>query len=394
MLWRRTQKCWTYGFVKKFGLFLIIMLMLIGTAGCKKVSGSLETNKGLKQTYEELDGAGELGTLTASKKIVEYLGTLGYAAVDADNQVDMVNAGEMLEFINQVTNQEDGQVEVFAVGSDGSLTRYRMETMAGDVNITRNYYVWNDGILQVNVEESYSAYTWNYSEEGYLFFEKYYPSGFDGPSGHVALRVEPLDEKCRELNRLYIQPVGYRFSNMFSTDWNEDNFGGLDFYDVFDKFYEKVYNRIFPYTTPDNGGEGTIYKVTKEEFERVIMSYFDIGSEELQSRTKYLEVEQKYEYRPRGLYDSEQPNTPYPEVVNYKENDDGTITMEVNVVYAHKNTAKVYAHEVMVRLFCDGRFQYVSNHIIPSEDNGEASWHSDRLTEGEWLEVYGRFQAE
>lgn len=32
---------------------------------------------------------------------------------------------------------------------------------------------------------------------------------------HTALRVLPLDEKCRELNRKYILPVGYKQNNIF-----------------------------------------------------------------------------------------------------------------------------------------------------------------------------------
>lgn len=57
---------------------------------------------------------------------------------------------------------------------------------------------------------------------------------------HTALRILPLDETCRELNRKYILPVGYEQNNIFLTDWSEEDFGDLDFYDVFDIFYSPV----------------------------------------------------------------------------------------------------------------------------------------------------------
>ena len=49
----------------------------------------------------------------------------------------------------------------------------------------------------------------------------------------------------------------------------------------------------------------------------------------------------------------------------------------------------MYAHEVVIRPLDNGGVQYVSNRIIPSEDNYEATWHKPRLTEEQWEEMYG-----
>ena len=53
---------------------------------------------------------------------------------------------------------------------------------------------------------------------------------------HIALRVEHLDEECRELCAKYIEPVSYSLNNMFITSWNKDDYSNLDFYDIFDRF--------------------------------------------------------------------------------------------------------------------------------------------------------------
>ena len=48
-------------------------------------------------------------------------------------------------------------------------------------------------------------------------------------------RVVPLNKKCRELNRKYILPFGYTLNKLFTSNWSEKNYDGINFYDVFDR---------------------------------------------------------------------------------------------------------------------------------------------------------------
>ena len=96
-----------------------------------------------------------------------------------------------------------------------------------------------------------------------------------------------------------------------------------------------------------------------------------------------------YEYKPRGFEEVEYPEYPYSEVIGFTENGDGTLTLTANVVFPYVGDSKVYAHEVVVRPLENGGVQYVSNRIIPSEDNCEETWHTPRLTAKEWDEIYG-----
>lgn len=144
-----------------------------------------------------------------------------------------------------------------------------------------------------------------------------------------------------------------------------------------------------PYGPSDNLGMGTVYQIPKEEFEHTIMTYLNIDSQTLQQKTLYRVDTKTYEYRPRGFYEAEYPEHPYPEVVDYTENADGTITLLVNVVFPYEGLSKVFSHEVVVRPLENGGVQYVSNHVILSEDNVEESWYKPRLTLAEWVEVYG-----
>lgn len=114
----------------------------------------------------------------------------------------------------------------------------------------------------------------------------------------------------------------------------------------------------------------------------------DIDSKTLQSKTIYDSAESAYVYKPRGFYEGEYPEHPYPEVVAFTENKDGTITLTVHAVFPYEGISKVYAHEVVIRPLKTGGVQYVSNRIIPSGNNYEETWHSPRLTEKEWEEIY------
>lgn len=354
---------------------------------------SMEAVQAIAKTYQDIQKTAvehnALDDLEVVRSIINRLGEYGYVAVDSKNQINMVGAEQVDKFCRQVEEKETGDITIIVVSYDGGFKKYDLTTKGGSVNITEEYCTYKNGSLESLSTTSYPAYSWRYTEEGYLFFEQYHMPGFDGPSGHTAIRVQPLDETCRELNRKYILPIGYECNNMFLLNWNENNFGELNFYDLFDVLYPEVYGQPLPYVADENCGVGAIYRILREEFEKVIMSRFRIDSETLQTKTTYFPQDESYEYRPRGLYDCEPPSYPYPEVVDYKENNDNTLTLTVNVVYPDNNTSKVYAHEVVVRPLADGSFQYVSNQVIPSENNQQESWHINRLTKEEWKAFYG-----
>ena len=276
------------------------------------------------------------------------------------------------------------------------IRKFDLKTEDGNVNIVRGYYQYDqNGSLQNRSAVNYPADFWQYTEEGYLIFEGSYFSDesyiltlSDTPE-HTMLRILPLDEKCREYNRKYILPVGYRQNNLFLCNWSEDDFGDLDFYDLFDRFYPMMYSQPVPYIADENLGVGAVYQVPEELFENVIGAYFNIDHETLRSKTTYIPELAAYEYRPRGFYEGEYPDIAYPEVVSYTENEDGTVTLHINAVYPGGNMSKEFSHTTVIRPFSEGSFQYVSNEIILPEGYHDIWWHSNRLTEEEWKEVYG-----
>ena len=60
-----------------------------------------------------------------------------------------------------------------------------------------------------------------------------------------------------------------------------------------------------------------------------------------------------------------------------------------NVVFPRTGNSKVFSHEVVIRLLEDGGVKYVSNRIVPAEDNTKETWYTPRLTQEEWNIIYG-----
>ncbi|MCI8887362.1 MAG: hypothetical protein HFG70_04670 [Hungatella sp.] len=77
----------------------------------------------------------------------------------------------------------------------------------------------------------------------------------------------------------------------------------------------------------------------------------------------------------------------YPEVVDYSENQDGTVTLHINAVNPNGNVSKEFSHTTVIRPLSEDSFQYVSNEIIFPEGDYNIWWHSNRLTKEEWEEA-------
>lgn len=354
----------------------------------------------LSDIYAEAAGENTWGSLDTERRMIARLGGHGLCAADMENQVDMTNPEQALVFCRAVAQKESAQMTVLVLDGAG-IHKYDLQTRDGRVNVNREYNQYDEnGQLQKKNEGSYPADFWQYTEEGYLFFggsyfsDENYVLTLSDASEYTALRILPLSETCRELNRKYILPVGYARNNMFLTNWSEEDFGCVDFYDIFDRFYPILYGHPHPYTANGAAKTVSVYEISEDIFETVVTAHVKIDQETLREKTAYLSEKAAYEYRPRGFYDSEYPDIPYPEVVDYTENEDGTITLTVNAVYPKENTAKAFSHKTVIRPLGEGGFQYVSNEMISSEEEDAFWWHSDRLAEDNRKETDGKDAAQ
>lgn len=327
----------------------------------------------------------DLEELSWIQTMAEYLGSKGYTAVDSKNQIDMTKPEQAIEFCQRAENGQEGRLTLIEVIDSRGLVKYDFQTQDSRIEVEKKYFEYQDGVLKLADLGRFSAENWNYYEEdGYFMFsgvyfsEESYALTLSGEEEYKAFRVKPLPERCRELNRNYVMPVGYECNNLFITNWSEEEFGDLNFYDLYDRFCFLTGAPYVPQGSYETSENSSIYRIPAESFESIIQKFIHIDSETLREKTDYHAEDNTYEYRPRGFEEAEYPEYPYPEVVDFAENADGTVSMMVHAVFPYKGVSKACVHEVTVRPLEDGQIQYVSNRIISPEESWEAGWHKPR----------------
>lgn len=321
--------------------------------------------------------------LNQTRTVIESMGSKGYIAVDVENQINMANAENAEMFLSEVAENRDAGCTILQVMYDKSFVRFDFKSGGNNVMITRRFYVRENNCFVEKNEENYKAYTWKYTD-GYLFFERYRMGGYDGDSAYTALRVEPLDEKLRVLNRKYIKTIGYDSNNLFTTNWDESDMNKINYYDIYEALYKMKYGMSSPYSD-----EGVTYMIEGKLYEKVFQEYLPVSTDVLQHVNVYDVSRQMYQYRTRGMFDhSVTPLVPFPEVVDAEYNADGTITLIVNAVSEKDESGRLFTHKVAIKEKENDGFEYVSNDVLTMNKEG-IYWYRDRLSDKEWQEYYG-----
>ena len=321
--------------------------------------------------------------LNQTRIVIESMGSKGYIAVDVENQINMANAENAEMFLSEVAENRDAGCTILQVMYDKSFVRFDFKSGGNNVMITRRFYVWENNCFVEKNEENYKAYTWKYTD-GYLFFERYRMGGYDGDSAYTALRVDPLDEKLRVLNRKYIKTIGYDSNNLFTTNWDESDMNKINYYDIYEALYKMKYGMSSPYSD-----EGVTYMIEGKLYEKVFQEYLPVSTDVLQHVNVYDVSRQMYQYRTRGMFDHRvTPLVPFPEVVDAEYNADGTITLIVNAVSEKDESGRLFTHKVTIKEKENDGFEYVSNDVLTMGKEG-IYWYRDRLSDKEWQEHYG-----
>lgn len=401
MLLKKIKKYWiSFWQSKKRKYILFILILIMAVAGyIGLVSEKEEKSKNNKSAQQELQGEfikimegaeeiyenfGKGDSYEFQKKLVEYLGGKGYAAVDSDSQMDMVHGEQVEKYCENAGKNKKDQVIIFRVLKDGGIVGYELHTDGKEMDAVVSTLRWTDHKFRMTYCHKFNVHSWKYTEKGYFFIEEYRPPGFDGQPGVTGFRVKPLNQKCRELNRKYVLPVGYKLNNMLITNWNEKDYSKLDFYDLYELQYPNVYGKEIPYAME----EGAEYHIPGQEFEQVLQTLFSIKSERIQKNAAYDPDTQKYRYRPRGSYEYQFPYEPYSEVVSYEKLNDGKLKLVIEAVWEIEMMDQAIKSELVVEPLEEGKFRYVSNTVLrPKEDKPE--WYVPRLKDGQWTELYG-----
>ena len=182
-------------------------------------------------------------------------------------------------------------------------------------------------------------------------------AGTNGKGSVGAFAEQILIESGKKVGR-YVSPSVFDYLEQFRI--NAENMSELDYNGMFEYLYGMKYGEKFNSEDYPNG-------IPKEEFESLIMEYLPITAEQIRDYAVFDEENQTY-YRVRlGCFNYAPTffGTSLPEVVDIKENQDGTVTLTVEAVCDMVICDDaVITHELTVRFAEDGSFQYLGNEIL------------------------------
>lgn len=313
----------------------------------------------VKEIYKDIEFIGESSygsnikefTNEQRRDVVALLGKAGYVSVSED--VNMENYEKIENFYAAYMEKRDAMVTIFNVNLDGLIG---VVTFIHRDSELQTYYVgigWREGgipeiknTLVSNIAEI------KLTEKGYFIY------AYEDLIVHSSLRqywrIKPLSDKCRELTAKYVHGLSYVNYNVLVINWNSNNVEDI----LMPCMFEDIY-RIY-------SGENLKtenWKIPAEIYEKIMTTYFPVTKEQLRERCGYDEKSNSYEYE--MLFSSAYP--PFGEVIDYTENNDGTITLIVDCVWADYNSDCAFTNTIVVQPFDDGTFRYLSNSIEQKE---------------------------
>ena len=377
-------------------LFVPLLLVLFLLAGCGEDIEEKETEyssqaeiqermeercREVSELYADLLTGAEEGVLSRSRidAIEERLAEKGCSVVDTDETYPAWHREQDFDsFWDCVCRGEPAEQEVITVLESGGLD-YSLFAYDGSA-------AWFH-FLQYTPEgtqyEQHEVLDWALTDRGNFYYQ-IYPAGNKHYDDYTLLRLTEPDRELWDLCKSYISPGGYIGTNLFLTDWRETDWEALSFNDIWDYLYFARFGEQYAPMEVMAAPEWSGYWVPAGEFEEVILAYFDVDLDTLRQRSYYDGEKDAYPWRPVETNDYVflQYYTCEPEVTACRSNEDGTVTLTVQMLSTDLKTDSLFAHEVTVRPGKNGTFQYVGNQVVQQTEYG-LPFCEPRLTWGE-----------
>lgn len=282
---------------------------------------------------------------------------------------DMENYEKADRFLIDCEKGKSGSVIIYDVHQDGGIGRMKFNYDGTDMYVVSTSGVWMEGDKPGIAYMSYTRIKeWKYTDNGWFCYELCVPEPPEVTEimdGSQMIRVKPRTEEQREMSKLCVQSIGYQGNNLLCSNWNLDNLDVLDYNGLYEYLYRMKFGERFP-------TEKYLKGIPKEEFESLIMEYLPVSVENLQQYAEFDEKTKRYAWASLGC-GNYAPNffgTSVPEVVEVRENPDGTVTLTVNAVcdMVICDDALI-THDLTVKFKEDGSFQYLGNEIRKEDRN-------------------------
>lgn len=294
--------------------------------------------------------------------IEQDLAEAGYPVINSDSKYPsyLENPEGFSEFWNLVKSHKNARQEIIAVSEYGGLHYSLFQYINGEPIHTNATISWDEN-KEIVIEDiiKQPVLDWGMTKEGDIYYQLH---PLDGHwDAYNLIRMKPVDHTLYDLNWKYILPIGYTSKNLFLVDWTYTDYNNLCFNDLFEYLYKK---KTGDYFYPDGlEFREDAYWIPADLFEDIVLPYFDISLSEFRTKTLYDDERDAYPWQEIGVNNAFYYPTLTPEVKECRENEDGTVTLMVDVLCFDKKADPLFTHEVTIRTNEEGGFQYIANRI-------------------------------
>lgn len=281
-----------------------------------------------------------------------------------------VNAEHFRQFWDLVQRDEEASQEVIAIRDSGALS-YRLLTHQDGTTYVYSlvYSLAGDEDPDYEMHQVYGA---ELTEQG-NFYYRINPEDDCHYANYTLIRLQKPDQELWELYSKYILAGGYTATNIFLTDWTEDDFSPLCFNDLWEYVYRYRTGTQF---WPDGCAydkSRNCYLIPAAEFESAVLPFFKLDAQTLRQLADYDAQTDSYPWRQVESNDYAFYLSYYtiePEVTACRTNADGTLALTVEARSTDLGIDCLFSHEVTVRPMEDGGFQFVGNRVLSQTEKG------------------------
>lgn len=298
------------------------------------------------------------------EEMADVLADKGYI-IRTDRVYSNIRNEELFErFLTDARNGKQGSVILYELEAAAAVDRYEYEFDGV------NMYLYSSRMeikLDGSRSQTYCSCTriksWRYTEAGWFCYKlcvPEYPEVTEIVDGSVLIRVKPMSEENRQASEKYVMGIGYQGNNILCSNWDADCLDTLDYTGMYEYLYAMDTGERF---CLDGETEG----IPADEFETLIMKYIPTSREIIRKNSAYDIENGVYNWVRLSClnYTPTYFGTSYPEVIDIKENTDGTITLTVNAVCEMVlNDEAIITHELIIKENSDGSFMYMGNKIL------------------------------
>lgn len=267
-------------------------------------------------------------------------------------------------FLKECKNGKSGTIVVYEICSDGGIERMKFNFDGSDLYVLSANALWNKENKPKITCISYTKIkAWKYTEKGWFGYELCVPEPPEVSEivdGSLLIRVKPITRENREYSKKIVQKIGYQGNNLLCSNWDEEHLEKLNYNGLYEYLYQLKYKESLDEIDNPDG-------VPKDAFETLITEYLPVTSKRLQKYASFDKKKQTYANEQSGYFNY-MPSvlgTSVPEVVDIKENKDGTVTLTVDAVCDMVVCEDaLITHELTVQFGKDGSFKYLGNKIV------------------------------